>query len=63
MNETAALDVLAVRALESADVERRVWTDSDREWASRAAAEIVGDRAEAETFLARRARLVMEKAD
>lgn len=61
MNETAALDVMAVRALESADVERRLWTDADREWASRAAAEIVGDQAEPEKFLARRARLVLER--
>lgn len=61
MNEAAALDVIAVRALETADADRRLWADADREWASRAAAEIVGDRADAETFLARRAGLVLER--
>lgn len=61
MNESAAMDVLAVRVLETSDGDRQLWTDADREWASRAAAEVVGDRADAETFLVRRARLILER--
>ena len=38
-----------------------LWSDADREWASRAAAAIVGERASAEEFLGRRAQLVLER--
>ena len=61
MDEYAALDVTAVRALETGDSERTLWSDADREWASRAAAEVVGEGADGETFLACRARLVLER--
>lgn len=61
MNEHSALDVIAVRSIETRDRERAVWTDVDRAWASRAAAEAVGEKANAETFLARRARLALER--
>ncbi len=61
MDETTARAVTAVRAIETADRERAVWTDADRAWASRAAAEVVGDRASAETFVARRADLALER--
>src|SRR5690606_18566545 len=37
------------------------WTDEDRDWASRAAAEVEGERASTETFVARRARLAVER--
>jgi hypothetical protein len=43
------------------DSMRTLWTDEDRSWASRAAAEVVGADAEPKTFLARRAALVIEK--
>ncbi len=61
MNEHSALDVIAVRSIETQDRERAVWTDVDRAWASRTAAEVVGEKAGAETFLARRARLALER--
>lgn len=61
MDELAALDVAAVRAVELRDRARTLWTDADRAWASRAAAEVVGERADAATFVARRARLALER--
>ncbi|MDR6906429.1 hypothetical protein J2X63_002115 [Agromyces sp. 3263] len=61
MDESAALDTTAARAVETADRDRVLWTDADREWASRAAAAIVGERASAEEFLGRRAQLVLER--
>lgn len=61
MDESAALDTTAARAVETADRDRVLWADADREWASRAAAAIVGERASAEEFLGRRAQLVLER--
>lgn len=61
MDESAALDVTAARAVETGDRDRVLWSDADREWASRAAAEVVGEGAGGEEFLARRARLVLER--
>jgi hypothetical protein len=61
MDEFAALDVIAVRAVEIRDGARTYWTDADRAWASRAAAEVVGEHADAATFIARRARLALER--
>lgn len=61
MNEQDALAVTAVRAIETADRDRTLWSDADRSWASRAAAEVVGERAAPDTFVARRARLALER--
>ena len=61
MDESTALDVTAARAVETGDRDRLLWTDADREWASRAAAEVVGEGASPEDFLGRRARLVLER--
>lgn len=61
MDERAALDVVATRAVETGDADRTLWTDADRAWATRAAGEIVGEGAAAERFLARRAHLVLER--
>lgn len=61
MDESAALETTAARAVETADRDRVLWADADREWASRAAASIVGERASAEEFLGRRAQLVLER--
>ncbi len=60
-DENVALDVTAVRAVESADRARTLWTDDDRAWASRVAAEMVGEGAAPEAFLAARARLALER--
>lgn len=61
MNEYSALEIIAVRSIEAQDRERAVWTDVDRAWASRTAAGVVGEKANAETFLARRASLALER--
>jgi hypothetical protein len=61
MDESQALEVVAVRAVEVADTARGLWSDDERAWASRAAAEVVGADASATTFLARRAALVVER--
>jgi hypothetical protein len=61
MNETSALEVAAVRAAEVADGGRDFWSDDDRAWASRAAAEVVGADAPTDAFLARRAALALER--
>ena len=46
MNERTAIAVAAVRAVETTDRAHVVWTDADRTWASRAAAEVVGEGAQ-----------------
>jgi hypothetical protein len=61
MDETAALEITAVRAVETADGAHTLWSDADRAWASRAAAETVGESAAPATFIARRARLALER--
>ncbi len=61
MNEATARDLLLVRAVETADDARTAWTDADRAWASRAAAEITGSDVAPETYLARRAALAVER--
>lgn len=63
MTESEALDVTAVRVIESADQGRAVWADADRAWASHEAAAAVGESAAAGVFLAHRARLALERLD
>jgi hypothetical protein len=60
-DERAALEITAVRALETAARSPELWADADRAWASRAAAEVVGEGAAPEAFLAVRARLALER--
>jgi hypothetical protein len=61
MNEAAAREVVLMRAVESTEAGRAVWTDEDRSWASRAAAEVEGAGAPPERFIARRASLAIER--
>ncbi|MEO8486602.1 MAG: DUF2868 domain-containing protein [Betaproteobacteria bacterium] len=61
MDESDALKAVAVRAVETADSARSVWSEADRAWASRAAAEVVGANASPEAFVARRAALAVER--
>jgi hypothetical protein len=61
MNEAAAREVVMVRAVETMDAQRALWSDEDREWASRAAAEVVGASAAPDSFVARRASLALER--
>jgi len=62
MNEKSALEVTAVRAIETTDRSRVLWSDADRAWSSRAAAEVVGAGASVDEFVARRAKLALERA-
>lgn len=61
MNEQAARDVVLARAIEITDDERDIWSDADRMAASRAAAEVVGEAASDDAFVACRAALVLER--
>jgi hypothetical protein len=61
MNEAAAREVVLVRAVESTEAGRAVWSNEDRAWASRAAAEVEGAGAPTERFIARRASLAIER--
>lgn len=61
MNEAAAREVVLLRAIETRDADRAFWRDEDRDWATRAAAEVVGEGAPADAFLARRAALALER--
>ena len=63
MDEHAARDILAVRAIETCDRDRALWTDADRATASQDAAQYVGANAAGAAFLARRASLVLERLD
>jgi len=60
-DESAALKITAVRAVESGGRAQALWTNDDRAWASRAAAGVVGERGAPEAFLAERARLVLQR--
>lgn len=57
MTENEARNALLVRAFETADPRSTAWGEDDAAWASRAAAEVEGERAEADAFIARRAHL------
>ncbi len=68
MDETAARQVLFVRAVEGADVAGEVLTEEDRRYAGRAGAELVrwhaadrGERPSAEAFVVKRAELLAAK--
>ena len=61
MDESTAMKVVAVRAVETADGARALWSDADRAWASRAAAEVVGANAAPAAFVGRRAALAVER--
>jgi Protein of unknown function (DUF2868) len=61
VNDTAARNVLLVRAFETGEVSPTIWSQDDREWASRAAAEVEGAGASHDAFLARRAALAVER--
>ena len=60
MNETDARNALLIRAFETAPASGH-WDDEDRNWASRSAAQVEGERASAEAFVSRRARLAVER--
>lgn len=70
MNENAAREVLLVRAIEQADVDHAVFSREDREFASRSATALAHWTAAKQRapldpgeFLARRARLLLDKLD
>lgn len=61
MTESEARNALLLRAFELAPPGVVRWTDDDRAWASRAAAEVEGADAPGERFVARRAQLALER--
>jgi len=61
MNERDALLTTAVRAIETVDGDRESWTDEDRSWSTRAAAEAVGEGATPTVFVACRARFAVDR--
>ncbi|MCO5100513.1 MAG: DUF2868 domain-containing protein [Burkholderiaceae bacterium] len=61
MTESEARNALLLRAFELAPPGVVRWTDDDRAWASRAAAEVEGANASGERFVARRAQLALER--
>lgn len=63
MNEFQARNAILLRAYETASGQdaRAPWSDEDRDWATRAAQEVEGERAPAEAFIARRAALGAER--
>lgn len=61
MTETDARNTLLVRAWEIARPATPSWSDEDRAWASRAAAEVEGENASSDAFIARRAQLAAER--
>ena len=61
MDERSAREAVLVRAIETADGAREIWSDADRAWATRASAEVVGEHARDDAFIARRADLVLER--
>ncbi len=61
MTETDARNALLVRAWEIAPSGKIPWTEDDRAWASRVAAEAEGEDAPADAFIARRARFAAER--
>ncbi len=60
MKEADARHALLIRAFETAPATPQ-WDEEDREWASRSAAQIEGEKASAEAFVARRAGLAAER--
>ncbi len=60
MNEAAARRAVLVRAFEREPASDS-WSEDDRAWASRAAAQVEGEGAPADVFVARRAALAAEK--
>lgn len=61
MTENEARNVLLVRACETAPAGEVPWSAEDRIWASRAAAEVEGESAPTERYVARRAVLALER--
>ncbi len=60
MNEAAARRTVLLRAWER-EPASDAWSDEDRAWASRAAAQVEGEQATADAFVARRAALAVER--
>jgi len=60
MNEAAARQTLLVCAYER-EPASTTWSDADRAWATQAAAQIEGERAAADAFIARRSALAVER--
>ncbi|MBA3477978.1 MAG: hypothetical protein H0T52_06210, partial [Lautropia sp.] len=60
MHEVDARNALLIRAFETAPATSH-WDEDDKQWASRSAAQIEGEKASAEAFVSRRAGLAVER--
>jgi hypothetical protein len=60
MNENAARQTLLVRAYER-EPPQPAWSEEDRAWATQAAAQVEGEQAAADVFIARRSALAIER--
>lgn len=60
MNETDARNAILIRAFETAPPSEH-WDEEDREWASRSAAQVEGEKASAQAFISRRAALAAQR--
>lgn len=61
MNEAAARRAVLLRAYEREPAASSVWSEEDRAWATQAAAQVEGESATADVFIARRAALAIER--
>ncbi|MEO8195141.1 MAG: DUF2868 domain-containing protein [Thermoanaerobaculia bacterium] len=61
MDEVAARETLLVRAYEAEPSAQSAWSEEDRAWATQAAAEVEGEQAADDRFLARRSALAIER--
>lgn len=61
MNENAARQTVLVRAYEHEPPAQSAWRDEDRAWATQAAAQVEGEQAAADVFIARRSALATER--
>ncbi len=61
MHEAAARETVLVRAVEREPAAQSAWLEDDRVWATQAAAEVEGEQAAADVFIARRSALAIER--
>src|SRR5574340_261534 len=61
MNEASAREVVLIRAVESADAARGVWSDAERVEAGQSAARELGQGATLDAWIARRAALALAR--
>ena len=61
MNENAARQTVLIRAYEREPAAQSAWTEEDRAWATQAAAQVEGEQAAGDDFIARRSALAIDR--